>query len=116
MPKPKSKTQKEGPSGKGIEQLLSKQTTVILDAVDTSLAAQDRRIDDKLALQKTALLSAVDERLEDKFGTVMTKLDAVMKELQAHREEDVTGARQLHRHDDQLLDHEKRITALERRS
>jgi len=35
-----------------------------------------------------------------------------VQELQAHREEDVMGAQQLHRHDDQLLDHENRIAAL----
>ena len=48
--------------------------------------------------------------------TVITKLDGVMQQLQSHREEDIAGAQQLHRHDDQLLNHERRITALEQQS
>jgi hypothetical protein len=122
MPKPKSKTQKEVPSGKGIEQLLADQASVILEAVDERFAAQDRRIDEKfVAVDRrfAAMDRKIDhlgQKFDNKFDTVITKLDAVMSELQAHREEDVTGARQLHRHDDQLLNHDKRIAALERRS
>jgi hypothetical protein len=56
---------------------------------------------------------SLDEKLDEKFGTVITKLDAVMNELQAHREEEVFGASQLRRHDDQLLDHARRIKTLE---
>ena len=44
---------------------------------------------------------------------VITKLDGVMKEVQAHREEDVVGAEQLRRHDDKLENHERRIKTLE---
>jgi hypothetical protein len=74
-----------------IEQLLADQANVILEAVDEKL----------------------DQKLDDKFGTVITKLDGVMNELQAHREEDIFGASQLRRHDDQLLDHARRIKTLE---
>jgi hypothetical protein len=122
MSKPKSKTQKERPSGKGIEQLLSKQTAVILDAVDTRLAAQDRRIDEKFVAVDRRFaamdrkIDHLDQKFDNKFDTVITKLDGVMQELQAHREEDVVGARQLHRHDDQLLNREKCITAPEHQS
>ncbi len=42
-----------------------------------------------------------------------TKLDGVLQILQARREEDVVGARELYRHDIQLFSHEKRIAALE---
>lgn len=55
----------------------------------------------------------MDHKLDDKFGTVITKLDAVMNELQSHREEDVAGAAQLRRHEDQLQDHKARIAKLE---
>ena len=116
MLKTKLKNQEKAASPKGIEKLLTEQTSVILGSVDTRLAAQDKRVDDKLGRQKVEILTSVDERLDEKFGQVMTQLDAVMKEVQAHREEDVVGARQLHRHDDQLLNHEKRIAALERQS
>jgi hypothetical protein len=67
--KPKNK------NGKDIEHLLSKQTTVILNAVDKKtntldkkLAAQSATIlaavDDRLAAQNIAILTAVDKRLE----------------------------------------------------
>ena len=49
----------------------------------------------------------------EKLDIVSTKLDGVMKEVQAHREEDVVGAEQLRRHDDQLQNHEPWLNALE---
>lgn len=55
----------------------------------------------------------MDHKVDDKFGTVITKLDAVMNELQSHREEDVAGAAQLRRHEDRLQDYEARIAKLE---
>jgi len=46
--------------------------------------------------------------------TIMgTKLDAVLKEFEDHRDEDIAGAEQLRRHDDQLQDHGVRIKKLE---
>ena len=106
MPKTKPESKKQNqPVARGkIDQILANQANVILEAVTEGFASQDRRID------------RLEQTVHQSFGQVMTQLDAVMKEVQAHREEDVTGARQLHRHDDQLLKHEKRITALERRS
>ena len=88
MVKPKSKTKKPAGKSEEIEQLLADQTDVILEAVD--------------------------ERLDKKFAQVTTKLDGVMKEVQAHREEDKMGARLLRRHEDKLQDHEVRIATLER--
>ncbi len=103
MTKTKRKTHlAQGVKRGEMEQLLTDQTSVILEAVDSRL--QD---------QKTEILTAVDERLDAKFDGVTTQLDAIMKEVQAHREEDITGARQLNRHDDQLKNHELRINALE---
>jgi len=103
MTKPRKKTNPAQEVNRGeIEQLLTDQTSVILGAVDS-----------RLGDQKTEILTAVDERLDDKFGSVTTQLDAIMKEVQAHREEDITGARQLRRHDDQLKNHELQIKALE---
>src|SRR2546427_10039015 len=104
MPKPKSKKQSQPLTGGEIDQLLANQANVILEAVTEGFTSQGRRID---RLEKT---------VHQSFNTVITKLDGVIQELQAPREEDVARARQLHQHDDQLLSHEKRITALERRS
>jgi hypothetical protein len=85
-----------------LEQLLAEQTNVILGAVDERLQAQ-----------KSDIVTLLDEKLDEKFDHVMTGLDAVMKEVQAHREEDVVGAEQLRRHDDQLQHHELRLKSLE---
>ena len=64
----------------------------------------DRKVDEKFGV--------LDQKIDKKFDTVITKFDGVMHELQSHREEDVAGAEQLRRHDDQLLNHEKRIAPL----
>lgn len=76
---------------------------------------QSTSIEKLLSEQTLVILEAVDERLDKKFGEVAVHLDKVMKELHAHREEDMTGANQLRRHEDQLRSHEARINALERR-
>jgi hypothetical protein len=80
---------------KATEQLLADQATVILEAVD-------ELVEKKL-----------DKKLSDKFDPVITKLDAVLKQFEDHRDEDIAGAEQLRRHDDQLVKHEARIGTLE---
>jgi hypothetical protein len=80
-----------------IEKLLTEQTSVILQAVDEKLSTQNRRID----------------AVEKKVDKVINQLDAVLKKSEDHREEDVSGAEQLRRHDDQLQDHAVRIKKLE---
>jgi len=91
-----------------IEQLLTEQTAVILEAVDERLTAQDKRLDRRFATQNRRIYG-----VERKIDKAITQLDAVLKEVQAHHEEDVTGAEQLRRHDDQLQDHAVRIKTLE---
>ena len=111
---------------KELEQLLTDQTGVILQAVDERFTAQQKRIDQRFAAVDRRFdgvddrfsahelrMDKIEQKLDDKFDTVITKLDGVMKELQAHRVEDVFGANQLRRHDDQLTDHEGRIKDLE---
>ncbi len=93
---------------KDIEQLLTDQTAVILEAVDTRLATQDKRLDRRFATQNRRIYG-----VERKVDKVITQLDAVLKESEDHREEDVSGAEQLRRHDDQLQDHAVRIKKLE---
>ena len=80
---------------KATEQLLADQANVILESVD------------ELVEKK------MDKKFGEKFDPVITKLDAVLKEFQDHRDEDVAGAEQLRRHDDQLKKHETRIGKLE---
>jgi hypothetical protein len=102
-----------------VEQLFTanKKEMEQLFATKADLTETEGRIEQLLADQANVILEAVDEKLDEKldnkFGTVITKLDGVMKELQAHREEDIFGASQLPNHDDQLLDHDRRIKTLE---
>src|SRR5713101_6696230 len=76
---------------KDLEQLLADQANVILEAVDGQM----------------------DKKMDQKLDPVINKLDAILGEAQKHREEDVIGAQQLRRHDDQLQDHAVRIKKLE---
>ena len=81
----------------------------------------DKKLDKLLSDQANVILEAVDELVEkkldkklgEKFDPVITKLDAVLKEFEDHRDEDIAGAEQLRRHDDQLQDHAVRIKKLE---
>src|SRR5713101_5749221 len=95
MAQSKSKNKKS----KGIEQLLSEQTTVILHAVDERLSAQDKkfearfeaidrrfdaqdkRIGERFAAQNIAILTAVDKRLEKMEQRFMEKLNSLTSTL-----------------------------------
>ena len=100
MPKPQSKkTQNSSPVTEArLEKLLSEQTSVITKDVEQLLADQ-----------ANVILEAVDEqmdkKMDQKLDPVISKLDAILGEVQKHREEDVIGAQQLRRHEDQLQDH-----------
>jgi hypothetical protein len=76
-----------------MEQLISDQATVILEAVDEKL----------------------DKKFNEKLDPVIITLDKVLKEVQAHREEDIAGAAQLRRHDDELKDHAEQLKGYEQR-
>ena len=93
---------------KDIEQLLTEQTAVILEAVDKRLAGQDKRMDRRFATQNRRIYG-----VERKVDKVITQLDAVLKGVEDHRDEDIAGANQLRRHEDQLWKHETRIAKLE---
>src|SRR5713101_615490 len=80
---------------KATEQLLADQANVILEAVD-------ELVEKKL-----------DKKLGEKFDPVITKLDAVLKEFEDHRDEDIAGAEQLRRHENQLVKLEARVGTLE---
>ena len=80
---------------KAAEQLLADQANVILEAVD-------ELVEKKL-----------DKKLGDKFDPVVTKLDAVLKQFEDHRDEDIAGAEQLRRHENQLVKLEARVGTLE---
>jgi hypothetical protein len=84
---------------------------------DKVLAATEGRMEQLLADQANVILEAVDEKLDKKLGErfdpVITKLDGILKGVEALQQENVAGAEQLRRHVDQLHDHEDRIKALE---
>ena len=78
---------------------------------------QKEEMERLLADQSNVILEAVDERMDkklnEKFDPVMTKLDGIMKGVEALQHENTIGAEQLRRHTDQLEKHEARIAKLE---
>ncbi len=55
----------------------------------------------------------LDKKLDQKFDPVISKLDGIMKGVEALQQENTIGAEQLRRHTDQLQNHEARISKLE---
>jgi len=55
----------------------------------------------------------LDKKLDEKFDPVVTKLDGILKGVEALQQENTVGAEQLRRHEDQLRKHEARIAKLE---
>ena len=74
-----------------MEQLLSEQANVILEAVGETM----------------------EKKLDEKFDPVISKLDGIMIGVGALQQENTVGAEQLRRHTDQLQEHETRISKLE---
>ena len=74
-----------------MEQLLSEQANVILEAVGETM----------------------EKKLDEKLDPVVTKLDGILKGVGALQQENTIGAEQLRRHEDQLQKHEARIAKLE---
>jgi len=77
----------------------------------------DKKLDRLLYEQANVILEAVDEtmekRLDEKFDPVITKLDGILKGVDALQQENTVGAKQLRSHEDQLQDHALRIKKLE---
>jgi len=70
-----------------MEKLLSEQANVILEAVGETM----------------------EKKLDEKFDPVITKLDGIMKGVEALQQENTVGAEQLRRHEDQLQKQEARV-------
>src|SRR5712692_286253 len=64
-----------------IERLLTEQTSVILQAVDEKLSAQDQKIEERLVAQDIRILAAVDRRLEKMEVRFAKSLDDLTKTL-----------------------------------
>jgi hypothetical protein len=77
----------------------------------------DKKLDRLLSEQANVILEAVGETMEkklnDKFDPVITRLDGIMKGVEALQQENIVGAQQLRRHEDQLQDHAVRHKKLE---
>ena len=77
----------------------------------------DKKLDERLSEQADVILEAVGEtmekKLDEKFDPVITKLDGILKGVEALQQENIIGAEQLRRHEDQLQKHESRIAKLE---
>jgi len=97
-------------------------TSAILNAVlkaefGTFEERLDKKLDRLLSEQANVILEAVGETIEkklnDKFDPVITRLDGIMKGVEALQQENTVGAQQLRRHEDQLQDHAVRLKKLE---
>ncbi len=118
---PKSQSKKTHDSSPVIEawleKLLSDQTSVILKATDQKIDGVKKDMEQLLADQTSVILEAVGEtmekKLDEKFDPVISKLDGIMKGVEALQQENTVGAEQLRRHEDQLHDHAVRIKKLE---
>src|SRR5436190_8406651 len=77
----------------------------------------DKKLDERLSEHANVILEAVGElmekKLDQKFDPVISKLDGIMKGVEALQQQNTVGAEQLRRHTDQLQKHEARISKLE---
>jgi len=121
--KPKTKKAKD------IEQLLSKQTIVILNAVDHRLekqnaslisemdgrfAAQDKRIEERFVAQNIALSAAMDKRLAKLEERFMQKLSGLTNTLEIPATHDRHG-RGIRFHETRRQSHQSSVTRKARR-
>src|SRR6266849_1121230 len=85
--------------------------------MDERLSERTKATEQLLADQANVILEAVGElmekKLDEKFDPVISKLDGIMKGVEALQQENTVGAEQLRRHTDQLQEHETRISKLE---
>ena len=77
----------------------------------------EERVEQLLSEQANVILKrwakTMEKKLDDKFDPVITKLDGIMKGVEALQQENTVGAEQLRRHEDQLQKHDARIAKLE---
>ena len=74
--------------------------------LDERLSEQTKATEHLLADQANVILEAVGElmekKLDEKFDPVITKLDGIMKGVEALQQENTIGAEQLRRHEDRI--------------
>jgi DNA repair ATPase RecN len=90
---------------------------VTKDGLKAEIVKLEEKMEQLLSEQANVILEAVGETMEtklaEKFDPVITKLDGIMKGVEALQQENTAGAEQLRRHEDQLQQHEARIAKLE---
>ncbi len=106
-----------GKFGETLDKKLGERLSEQTKATDQKLDAVKKDMEQLLADQANVILEAVGEtmekKLDEKFDPVITKLDGIMKGVEALQQENTVGAEQLRRHEDQLQKHEARIAKLE---
>jgi DNA anti-recombination protein RmuC len=74
--------------------------------LDERLSEQTKATEQLLADQADVILEAVGElmekKLDEKFDPVITKLDGILKGVEALQQENTIGAEQLRRHEDRI--------------
>src|SRR5229473_4840128 len=87
MPKSKRKSQRQAVSKQELGELLTQQSSVILQAVDEGFATQDKRIEERFVVQNIAFSAAMDKRLatlEERFTQKLNGLTTAGKIPAAH--------------------------------
>ena len=82
MPKSKRKSQRQAVSKQELGELLTQQSSVILQAVDEGFATQDKRIEERFVVQNIALSAAMDKRLAKLEERFMQKLSGLTNTLE----------------------------------
>src|SRR5713226_1028558 len=82
MPKSRRESQDQAVSKQELGELLTQQTSVILQAMDEGFAAQDKRIEERFVAQNIALSAAMGKRLAKLEERFMQKLSGLTNTLE----------------------------------
>ena len=95
-----------GKFGETLDKKLGERLSEQTKATDQKLDAVKKDMEQLLADQANVILEAVGEtmekKLDEKFDPVITKLDGIMKGVEALQQENTIGAEQLRRHEDRI--------------
>ena len=98
---------------KKLDKLFSEQTKATDQKIDGVKIDMEQLLADQADVILEAVGETMEKKLDEKFDPVITKLDGILKGVDALQQENTVGAKQLRSHEDQLQDHALRIKKLE---
>jgi hypothetical protein len=98
---------------KKLDKLFSEQTKATDQKIDGVKIDMEQLLADQADVILEAVGATMEKKLDEKFDPVITKLDGILKGVDALQQENTVGAKQLRSHEDQLQDHALRIKKLE---